>query len=155
MAVGIFTFVVAYTATTSTTWFARLWNVPRLRRTLYITYGVRLTMSLGYSLCIFPDFLLAALSCFIVGTTESPSSRVSFQRTLAATVIYGILVHVVMSVFAVLIYGILRDVRGFRSRAEARRGFEVLTTQRPVTIPPPPARSVRGRRRPPENPPTG
>lgn len=113
MIIGILLFAIGYTlADYRTATFA--WRRRRItRRTLKIAYGTRIVISLLVPLGAYAD-----IACGVValGLTESltgeglatfdGANRMSFFPTLLTTLIQGVLMNVVLAVYALVILGL-------------------------------------------------
>ena len=124
MAVGVALFILAYTAVASTAAFERFHNLPFVRRTLYIGYGLRLAASLFYPVGIAADLFPGVISIEFVENVLGLKGK-GFGATLAITVVQGTLLNVILAVLMSLVYGVQRLT--LKPPAEsAPRGFEVV-----------------------------
>lgn len=113
MAVGILLFAAGYTvADYRTAHFA--WRRRRItRRTLKIAYGTRIVISLLLPLGAYVDIACGVIA---LGLTESvtgeglttfdSANRMSFFPTLLTTLVQGVLMNIVLAVYALVILGI-------------------------------------------------
>lgn len=124
IAVGVVLFILAYTAATSTAAFERFHNLPFVRRTLYVGYGLRLAASLLFPVGMMIDVYPGLLSVAVVEDGLHLRGR-GFGPTLAITVVQGTLLNVVLFVIMSLVYAIQRLT--MKPPAEAAPpGFDVV-----------------------------
>ena len=113
MIIGILIFAMGYTlADYRTAHFS--WRRRRLtRRTLKIAYGTRIVISLLVPLGAYVDIACGVVS---LGLTESVTgeglatseagNRMSFFATLLTTLVQGVLLNIVLAVYALVILGL-------------------------------------------------
>jgi hypothetical protein len=121
MVVGVCLFIAAYTLGTSTDAFERFHRRPFVRRTLYIGYGLRMTLSIVYPLGMGADLLPGMLSVSLVETIGIMPR--SFAGTLLATCVQGALLNVILSIAMLVVYAFQRM---FLRPPEEPRGFAVI-----------------------------
>lgn len=134
MAIGILLFSIGYTALTSTDRFDAFQRLPGVRLTLYIGYFTRLGVSLAFPIAmgidLFPGLLsvLGAQTLFEIAHIDPQASPFAlFLFTLIATCVQGLFLNILISIYMVVVYLIVRLTR--RGRPEPR-GFEVIPTER-------------------------
>lgn len=135
MALGIVLFSMAYTALTSTDRFDAFQRRPGVRLTLYIGYFTRLGVSIAFPIAMGIDMLPGMFSVLgtqwlfeILGVDPSTSSSALFLFTFLTTCVQGLLLNILISIYMLVVYVIVRFAR--RGRPEPR-GFEVIPTANP------------------------
>jgi hypothetical protein len=128
MAYGVLLFIFIYTTISMTDWFERFHARPHVRRTLYIGYGARLAISIAFPVGAATDLYPGLISIGIVRNLGILPE--SFSGTLAVTIVQGTILNILIFIFMLLVYGILRMAYG--SEPIVPRGFDVLppTTDR-------------------------
>ncbi len=123
MVLGVALFIALYTVATSTDAFERFHARPFVRRTLYIGYGLRLGISIVYPIGMGADMLPGMLSVGLVENLGLPTRQ--FAGTLAVTIVQGAILNVVLSVFMLAVYHVMRATMK-PPPERARKGFEVV-----------------------------
>ncbi len=124
MLTGIAMFVAAYIFIDQSDWALRLRNVPGMRLTLRITYGIRIAMSILFPVGIFVDLLcgwasiaiVTALGAGITMESRSGPETSSFLACLAVTLVQGVILNIVLAGIALPIFGIIKLATGRSKR---------------------------------------
>ena len=131
MALGIMLFAVGYTIVTSTDRFDVFQRQPGVRRTLEIGYFTRLGLSALFPLAMAADFVPGLLSMRMarntfetVGISSAGSPSAIFFCTLLTTCIQGAILNFLISIYMLVVYGLVRPSGAGRKQQE--RGFEVI-----------------------------
>jgi hypothetical protein len=102
MICGVVLFIIAYTVLTSTAAFLRFRDLPFVRRTLYIGYGIRLGISIvfpvGMAIDLLPGMFSVGLVRNFVGMKES------FAGTLMITIVQGTIINILLSILMAFIW---------------------------------------------------
>lgn len=108
MILGIVMFALGMTAVSSTDYFYRFSRKQFMRRTLYISYGVRLGLSVLFPLGAIIDMWPGILSVSIVERLFNVSDESAFISTLFITIIQGTLLNMLLSIFIGIVWSIQR-----------------------------------------------
>ena len=108
MILGIVMFALGMTVISSTDYFYRFSRKQFMRRTLYISYGVRLGLSVLFPLGAIIDMWPGLLSLGIAERLFNIVDESAFISTLVITIIQGTLLNVLLSIFIVIVWGIQR-----------------------------------------------
>jgi hypothetical protein len=123
VALGVGVFVVAYGIIVCSAAFDRAWASERLRRAIKTGYGVRLGACVAFPVGMAVDLFCGLVTLRVLGINPgSAGGRIDFAHSLAATVVQGLLVHVVLALFIGIVYLILSAV----PRAPRPHGFDVI-----------------------------
>lgn len=105
---GLTLYIVLFTVLSGTASFQRLWRNPYARRAVYIAIGTRLFMAaafpIGLAIEIAPGIASVALAEEVFGLRHHPS----FQAALLTTVIHGALLNLLLLVYGVIAWALLR-----------------------------------------------
>lgn len=130
MACGIILFSIGYTALTSTNRFDAFQRRPGVRLTLYIGYFTRLGVSILFPIAMGIDLLPGMLSVFwmrwffeILQVDPEGSQSALFLFTLLTTFVQGFVLNILISLYMLVVYAIVRRTRWGRPEP---RGFEVI-----------------------------
>ena len=110
MLLGIFIFAVGYTLLDFRTAEWPIRQKKPVRRTLKITYGTRIAISLIFPIGGYLDLICGIFSIGIVGSLVGQSlangDAMSFFTSLATTLVQGCMLNLVLGVYALIIHGV-------------------------------------------------
>jgi hypothetical protein len=106
MCTAVACFIVFLTAITCTAWFERFRRRSFVRRTLYIGYGTRIGLSVGFPVGMFLDAWPGMLSISLVARLGFDET--GFVGTLLITLIQGTLLNVIVGLFMGFTYLVQR-----------------------------------------------
>jgi hypothetical protein len=121
---GIGVYFVAYLALTSTrefATFARKWSI---RRTLLIGYLTRIVVSAVFPIGMALDLVAGLFSMNFVGGNVMAAH--SFQQTFLITLVQGAVLHLVLGIYMVLAFGLVRAFGQPPADVPRGRAFEVI-----------------------------
>ncbi|MAE66771.1 MAG: hypothetical protein CMJ18_21085 [Phycisphaeraceae bacterium] len=106
MLTGVALFILLLTATTSTKRFLKFRKRPFVRRTLYIGYGCRITLSLLMPVTFIVDIIPGIV---IISALEGLGlHHTSYAGTLLITMLQGAALNVLVILFMLIVYRVLR-----------------------------------------------
>ena len=144
MVLAVALFIVGYTVLTTTEAFERFHRRPFMRRTLYIEYGCRMTLSIAYPVVIAADLFPGVLSVGFVENLLTLNPK-SFAGTFLTTCVQGAFLNTLLVVF---LFVVQVTQRTFCKPPEEPRGFAViLPSANPSTRSDEPASDVTPARR--------
>ncbi|MEX0744655.1 MAG: hypothetical protein WD118_03560 [Phycisphaeraceae bacterium] len=132
MVVGVVIFIIAYTLVASTDRVQRLKAQPALRYTFYTGYGTRLAVSVLFVIGIvagdnwvaflfllpalfldmLPGVLSSGVSAAVVGGMAARGG--GFVRTLLQTLVQGAFLNIILAVYMLIVFAIVRPIVGKR-----------------------------------------
>lgn len=115
MAIGILVFVAGYTwldyGTATRSWRRN----RRMRRTLRITYGTRIAISILFPLGAYLDLICGVVTMTITGS-QLNGPALDFVAALMTTLVQGCVLNVVLAFYGLLVYLIQVVVAAIRGR---------------------------------------
>ena len=105
MLLGILIFIVGYTLVTGIPFVQRLKRRQHVRTTLKVGYGTRLGMSIIFPVGLYIDMIPGILATALV---ENLMDIESFGGVLLTTLVQGALLNVLLSLYMLLVYGLVR-----------------------------------------------
>lgn len=121
VALGIALFIALYSIIVCSAAFERAWRNQRLRRAIRIGYTVRLAISIVFPIGMFLDLFCGLITARLTGI-DVAGRAITFYPSLVATVIQGVLLHVMLATFIGLVYLVLSAAPAPRRP----RGFDVI-----------------------------
>ncbi|GAB5404215.1 MAG: hypothetical protein Aurels2KO_24460 [Aureliella sp.] len=120
MLTGIMMFVAAYVFIDQSNWALWLRNVPGMRLTLRITYGIRIALSVLFPAGLVVDVFCGWMSIAIVTAlgggismeAQTGPETSSFITCLAVTLVQGVILNIVLAGIALPIFGIIKFFTG-------------------------------------------
>ena len=109
MIIGILMFIVAYTCLDYVTATTAFRQNRRVARTLKIAYGSRIAISIIYPIAFVLDMFCGMVSISVTETisgSEVADGSMGFAATLFTTLVQGIVLNVVLGVYALLVHAI-------------------------------------------------
>lgn len=106
MVLGVVLFIIGLTVVTCTERFERFRRKRHVRRTLYIGYGVRLIISIGFPVAFLLDLWPGMLSVAVAQAIVGNGNAEGFLGTLIATLVQGTLLNCIVGIFMLIVYGL-------------------------------------------------
>jgi hypothetical protein len=117
MLAGILLFIIGYTLLDYRTANTQIRQRPTVRRTLRITYGTRIAISILFPIGIYLDMVCGALS---LGLTHSGSfdgqAQMGFGTVFFTTVVQGFVLNLVLAAYALLVHLVQLGVLAMKGR---------------------------------------
>lgn len=110
MIAGIVVFILVYTMVECSAAYRRVIAWPHMRRTFWIGYGTRLTISIIFPIALFVDTWTGMLSVMLIESNAvggNPSENASFLIVFLTTMVQGTLLNIVLFAYMSLVWCVI------------------------------------------------
>ncbi|MFK8115387.1 MAG: hypothetical protein AB8B91_24530 [Rubripirellula sp.] len=109
MLIGICLFILGYTALDYQTALSSVRQKKSVRRTLRITYGTRIVITVLFPIAVYLDMICGLISVGITSELSgidlsSNSNEMGFLASLITTIVQGIVMNVVLGVYGIVVH---------------------------------------------------